>query len=51
VVRHVVGACGYLYGLTCRTARSGLWDSLLGLPRIEISGAYRFADFVAQLGA
>jgi peptidoglycan/xylan/chitin deacetylase (PgdA/CDA1 family) len=49
VVRYLIGACGYLFGLTCRMARAGLWNPLLGLPRIEILGSDSFRDFVVKL--
>lgn len=49
VVQHLIGACGYTFGLTCRLARAGLWESLLALPRIEIWGSDSFRDFVAKL--
>jgi peptidoglycan/xylan/chitin deacetylase (PgdA/CDA1 family) len=49
VVRHLIGACGYLFGLTCRMKRAGLWNPLLGLPRIEILGSDSFREFVLKL--
>lgn len=49
VVRHVIGASGFIYGFTSRTGRCGLWEPLLGLPRIEVSGSDRFEDFVRKL--
>jgi peptidoglycan/xylan/chitin deacetylase (PgdA/CDA1 family)/2-polyprenyl-3-methyl-5-hydroxy-6-metoxy-1,4-benzoquinol methylase/GT2 family glycosyltransferase len=49
VVQHIIGACGYTFGLTCRSARAGLWESLLALPRIEILGSDSFRDFVVKL--
>ena len=49
LVRHIVGACGYVYGLSCRPGHRGLWDSLLCLPRIEISGTDTFGDFVSKI--
>ena len=50
VVRHLIGACGYLFGLSCRPALSGFEDSLLALPRVEVSGADRLQEFIAKLG-
>lgn len=50
VVQHLIGACGYIYGLSCRP---GLWrfpDSLLALPRIEVSGSDGLREFVAKIG-
>jgi peptidoglycan/xylan/chitin deacetylase (PgdA/CDA1 family)/2-polyprenyl-3-methyl-5-hydroxy-6-metoxy-1,4-benzoquinol methylase len=49
VVQHLIGACGYLFGLSCRHGFSSFDDSLLALPRIEVSGLDRFQDFVAKL--
>jgi len=49
VVRHLVGACGYVYGLTSRPGRSGLWEPLLALPRIEVLGSDTLADFINKL--
>ena len=49
IVQHVIGACGYLYGLTCRSGRSRPSDGLLNLPRIEICNADSLKDFVAKL--
>ena len=49
VVQHLIGACGYLFGLSCRHGFSSFDDSLLALPRIEVGGLDRFQDFVARL--
>ena len=49
VVQHLIGACGYLFGLSCRAGFSSFDDSLLALPRIEVGGLDRFQDFVAKL--
>jgi peptidoglycan/xylan/chitin deacetylase (PgdA/CDA1 family)/SAM-dependent methyltransferase len=49
VIQHLAGACGYRFGLTCVQGRSGLWDQLLTLRRIEISGTDSFSDFVLKL--
>jgi peptidoglycan/xylan/chitin deacetylase (PgdA/CDA1 family) len=51
VVQHLIGACGYIFGLSCRSSLSNFEDSLLALPRIEVGGSDRFQDFVAKLGA
>ncbi len=51
VVRHLVGGCGYVYGLSCRPAAGALGDSLLDLPRIEVAGWTGFSAFVAKLGS
>ena len=49
VVEHLVGASGYVYGLSCRPGFSGWQDSLLALPRIEISGATDLQEFKRRL--
>lgn len=49
VVRHLISACGYIYGLTTHGGRAGLWDPLIGLPRIEILGSDSFKDFVEKI--
>ncbi len=49
VVRHLVGACGYLYGFSCRPGRSRLDDPLLALPRIEVTGSDTPDDFIAKV--
>ncbi len=49
IVAHIMGACGYLYGLSCRPGRARLEDSLLAVPRIEIEGGRSLRDFVDRL--
>lgn len=49
IVQHLMGACGYLYGLTCRSGKSIYGDGLLNLPRIEICNTDSLKDFVAKL--
>jgi peptidoglycan/xylan/chitin deacetylase (PgdA/CDA1 family) len=51
VVAHLFGAVGYTFGVTCERAQSGLKDSLLSLPRIEIEGDDTLARFQAKLAA
>jgi peptidoglycan/xylan/chitin deacetylase (PgdA/CDA1 family) len=51
VVRHLIGACGYIFGLSCRPGLSRFEDSLLALPRVEVTGADRFQDFIAKLSS
>jgi peptidoglycan/xylan/chitin deacetylase (PgdA/CDA1 family) len=51
VVQHLVGASGFLTGVTCRFGSSGLDDRPLRLPRIEISGTDSHTDFVRKLAA
>jgi peptidoglycan/xylan/chitin deacetylase (PgdA/CDA1 family)/SAM-dependent methyltransferase len=48
-VQHWIGACGYVFGLSCRPSRSSFGDSLLDLPRIEVVGAETLAELAACL--
>jgi peptidoglycan/xylan/chitin deacetylase (PgdA/CDA1 family) len=50
VVEHLVGACGFQVGLTCRPGPAGPRESALALPRIEVSGDDDLATFIAKLG-
>jgi peptidoglycan/xylan/chitin deacetylase (PgdA/CDA1 family)/SAM-dependent methyltransferase len=50
-VAHLVGACGYRFGLTLRSGAVQASDDLLALPRIEVQGGWTFAQFVAALQA
>jgi peptidoglycan/xylan/chitin deacetylase (PgdA/CDA1 family)/SAM-dependent methyltransferase len=50
VVQHLAGAVGYTFGLTCRRARSGLWESPMAMPRLEVRADDTFATFVSTLG-
>jgi hypothetical protein len=49
IVEHLIGACGYTFGLSCRPGLSHFNDPLLALPRIEIEGSDRLQDFVKKL--
>ena len=49
VVRHLIGGCGYRYGFTTTPGRVGMWEPLLALPRIEVSGAADLEDFILNL--
>jgi peptidoglycan/xylan/chitin deacetylase (PgdA/CDA1 family) len=49
VVQHLVGASGFLTGVTCRFGVSALDDRPLKLPRIEISGSDSRTDFIRKL--
>jgi peptidoglycan/xylan/chitin deacetylase (PgdA/CDA1 family) len=51
VVQHLIGACGYIFGLSCRPGLSRVEDSLLALPRIEVTGSDRFREFIAKLSS
>jgi peptidoglycan/xylan/chitin deacetylase (PgdA/CDA1 family) len=49
VIEHLIGACGYVFGLSRRQERSTFYDSLLALPRIEVTGSDGLPEFVAKL--
>jgi len=49
-IQHLVGACGYIFGLSCEYSLSGFFDRLLALPRIEITGSDTLPDFVRKIG-
>lgn len=48
-VQHLVGACGYIFGLSCDFNLSGFFDPLLALPRLEITGSDTLQDFVKKI--
>jgi hypothetical protein len=48
-IHHLVGACGYTFGLTCRPGPSKFHDSHLALPRIEIEGEDGLKEFAAKI--
>jgi peptidoglycan/xylan/chitin deacetylase (PgdA/CDA1 family) len=49
VIQHLVGACGYMYGLTVTSRRCEFNDPLLALPRIGISGSDDLQRFIQKL--
>jgi peptidoglycan/xylan/chitin deacetylase (PgdA/CDA1 family)/GT2 family glycosyltransferase len=49
VVQHLIGACGYTFGLTCYAGFSQYQNSLLALSRIEIMGSDSLEQFVRKL--
>jgi peptidoglycan/xylan/chitin deacetylase (PgdA/CDA1 family) len=51
VIEHLIGACGYVFGLSRRQDRSTFYDSLLALPRIEVTGSDGLPEFVAKIGS
>ncbi len=51
VVQHLIGACGYVFGLSCRSGLSSFQESLLALPRIEVCGFDSLQEFVAKLSS
>ena len=50
VTRHLIGACGYIFGISCQPGFSGFSDPLLALPRIEVAGSDTLEEFVIKLG-
>ena len=44
-IQHLIGACGYSYGLSCQPDLSRFQDSLLTLPRIEVVGSDGLPQF------
>ena len=48
-VQHLAGACGFVYGLSCRPGPAGFDDPLLALPRIEITAADSLGVFIRKL--
>jgi peptidoglycan/xylan/chitin deacetylase (PgdA/CDA1 family) len=48
-IAHLMGACGYTFGLTADEGQAELEQSLLLLPRIEVRGDQRFAEFLGKL--
>jgi peptidoglycan/xylan/chitin deacetylase (PgdA/CDA1 family) len=49
VVQHLIGACGYVFGLSSEPGLDSLENSLPDLPRIEVTGSDRFQDFIVKL--
>jgi peptidoglycan/xylan/chitin deacetylase (PgdA/CDA1 family) len=48
--RHLVGACGFFYGLSARPGPAPLTDPLLALSRIKVHGALTLPQFGRALG-
>lgn len=51
VVQHLIGACGYTLGLSCRSALCQFQDELLALPRIEVMGSDSLQEFIVKLSS
>ncbi|HLO50615.1 MAG TPA: polysaccharide deacetylase family protein, partial [Kamptonema sp.] len=49
VVQHLIGACGYTFGVGSWSSLSSFSDNLLGLPRIEITGNDGLQEFESKL--
>lgn len=50
VVQHLIGACGYTFGVSCRNDLCGFHDPLLALPRIEVLNSDGLQNFKLKLG-
>jgi peptidoglycan/xylan/chitin deacetylase (PgdA/CDA1 family) len=48
-IRHLVGASGFAFGLTCAPGMATWRTPLLGLPRIEVTGDTDLRAFIALL--
>jgi hypothetical protein len=48
-IQHLIGACGYVFGLSCRQDLSTFRDSALALPRIEVTGSDSLEQLVVKL--
>ena len=48
-IAHLVGACGFAYGLTCAPQLAELAGPLLLLPRVEVRGTDSLEQFAARL--
>jgi peptidoglycan/xylan/chitin deacetylase (PgdA/CDA1 family) len=49
VVRHLIGASGYDYGLSCRPGLAARGHDWLALPRVEVTGFDTLSSFIAKL--
>ncbi|OUL28411.1 glycosyl transferase family 2 [Nostoc sp. T09] len=49
VVEHLIGACGYTLGLSCRSGLSQFGDRPLSLPRIEVMGSDSLQEFIRKI--
>jgi peptidoglycan/xylan/chitin deacetylase (PgdA/CDA1 family) len=49
VVKHLAGACGFTFALTCEDGKCNKFSELLALPRIEISGLDTFESFIQKV--
>jgi peptidoglycan/xylan/chitin deacetylase (PgdA/CDA1 family)/SAM-dependent methyltransferase len=45
-IQHLIGACGYVFGLSRRPNLSRFQDSLLALPRIEVGDGSEWQQFI-----
>ena len=47
---HLAGACGFTFGLTCRSDTCRFTDPMLELPRIEVTAEMSLPQLIAALG-
>lgn len=48
-VAHLVGACGFVFGLSCRPGRAGFDTPLLALPRVTVGGGLALDAFATAI--
>ncbi len=51
IVQHLAGACGFVYGLSCRAGAARMQDPLLALPRIEVRGDTSLDRFISSVAS
>lgn len=49
ITQHLIGACGYTFGLSYRSGFARFRDSLMALPRIEITGSDTLESFITKI--
>lgn len=49
VVEHLAAAGGYVYGVTTQDRLTGMSDSPLALPRVEVNGRHSLDEFIRRL--
>jgi hypothetical protein len=49
VVKHLAGACGYSFALTCEEGKCNKFSEPLALPRIEIAGSDTLDAFIKKV--
>lgn len=49
VVSHLVGACGYIVGLTSKPGLCTFKDDPMALPRVPVNGSYTIENFASSL--
>jgi len=49
VVKHLAGACGFTFALTCEEGKCNKFSELLALPRIDITGTDTLDTFIPKV--